>query len=186
MNNWITLNSISIYCTDVTWSSWFLSTLMPRQNGRHFVDISKWTFLNENIRILIETFLKFVTMGPIDNIQALVQIMAWHRPGDKPLPEPMTVNLVTHICVTRLQWVNCLFMLTTKKHQHSAYLTASGPLFTIVKSRSREIGCCNGRIALKFDRHLGSNAAEVPAKFQSDWKSLNPNLAASRLHEILR
>ena len=24
------------------------------------------------------------------------------------------------------------------------------------------------------------------AKFQSDWKSLNPNLAASRLHEILR
>ena len=37
-----------------------------------------------------------------------------------------------------------------------------------------------------FDRHLGSSAAEVPAKFQSDWKSLNPNLAASRLHEILR
>ena len=30
------------------------------------------------------------------------------------------------------------------------------------------------------------SAAEVPAKFQSDWKSLNPNLAASRLHEILR
>ena len=28
-------------------------------------------------------------------------------------------------------------------------------------------------------------AAEVPVKFQSDWKSLNPNLAASRLHEIL-
>ena len=43
-------------------------------------------------------------------------------------------------------------------------------------------GRCNGRIALKFDRHLGSSVAEVPAKFQSDWKSLNPNLAASRLH----
>ena len=70
-----------------------------------------------------------------------------------------------------------------------------GPLFTkrqdvlppnLVKSRSHEIGCFNGRIALKFVRHLGSSAAEVPAKFQSDWKSLNPNLAASRLHEILR
>ena len=47
-------------------------------------------------------------------------------------------------------------------------------------SWSLEIRCCNGRIALKF------GAAEVPAKFQSDWKSLNPNLAASRLHEILR
>ena len=55
----------------------------------------------------------------------------------------------------------------------------------LVKSRSSEIGCCNGRIALKFDRHLGSSAAEVPVKFQSGWKSLNPNLAASRLHEIL-
>ena len=31
-----------------------------------------------------------------------------------------------------------------------------------------------------------STAAEVPANFQSDWKSLNSNLAASRLHEILR
>ena len=27
--------------------------------------------------------------------------------------------------------------------------------------------------SLKFVRHLGSNAAEVPAKFQSDWRILN-------------
>ena len=32
----------------------------------------------------------------------------------------------------------------------------------LVKSGSREIGCRNGHIALKFDRHLGSSAAEVP------------------------
>ena len=44
----------------------------------------------------------------------------------------------------------------------------------------------NDRFALKFDRHLGSVAAEVPVKFQSNWKSLNLNLATSRLHEILR
>ena len=43
----------------------------------------------------------------INNIPALVQIMAWRRPGDKPLSEPMVVNLLTHICVTRPQWVNC-------------------------------------------------------------------------------
>ena len=49
-----------------------------------------------------------------------------------------------------------------------------------MKSRSRESGCFNDRVALKFDRHLDSPAAEVHAKFQSDWKSLNPNLAASR------
>ena len=73
--------------------------------------------------------------------------------------------------------------------------SSSGPLFTkrlgvlppnLVKSRSREIGCYNDRIALKFDRHLGSTAADLPVNFQSDMKSLNPNLAASRLDEILR
>ena len=30
-------------------------------------------------------------MGPINNIPALVQIMAWRRQGDKPLSEPMIV-----------------------------------------------------------------------------------------------
>ena len=33
--------------------------------------------------------------------------MAWRRPGDKPLSEPMMVCVLTHICVTRrTQWVN--------------------------------------------------------------------------------
>ena len=32
--------------------------------------------------------------------------MAWRRSGDKPLSEPMMVSLLTHICVTRPQWVN--------------------------------------------------------------------------------
>ena len=49
--------------------------------------------------------LKFVPKGPINNIPALVQIMAWRLPGDKPLSEPMMVSLLTHICVTRSQWV---------------------------------------------------------------------------------
>ena len=31
--------------------------------------------------------------------------MAWCRPGDKQLPEPMMVKLLTQICVTRPQWV---------------------------------------------------------------------------------
>ena len=44
-------------------------------------------------------------MGPINNIPAFVKIMAWRRPGDKPLSEPMMVILPTHICVTRPQCV---------------------------------------------------------------------------------
>ena len=84
-----------------------LNTLRPRQNGRHFPDdIFKWIFLNENVWISINMSLKFVPKGPINNIKALVQIMAWRRPGDKPLSEPMLIILLTHICVTRPQWVN--------------------------------------------------------------------------------
>ena len=63
-----------------------LNTLRPRPNGRHFADdIFKRIFLNENIWIPIKLSLKFVPMGSINNIPALVQIMAWRRPGDKPL-----------------------------------------------------------------------------------------------------
>ena len=53
----------------------------------------------------IKISLKLVRKGPINNIPALVQIMAWRRPGDKPLSEPMLVSLLTHICVTRPQLV---------------------------------------------------------------------------------
>ena len=39
--------------------------------------------------VLIRISLKFVPKGPIDNKSALVQVMAWRRTGDKPLPEPI-------------------------------------------------------------------------------------------------
>ena len=71
-------------------------------NGRHFPDdMFKCIFLNENVFISIKISLKFVPKGSINNIPSLVQVMAWRRPGDKPLSEPMLVSLLTHICVTR-------------------------------------------------------------------------------------
>ena len=82
------------------------NTLRARQDGRHFPeDILKWIFLNENLWISLKISLKFVPKVQIDNIPALVQIMAWRCSGDKPLSEPMMVSLPTHICVTRPQWV---------------------------------------------------------------------------------
>ena len=50
--------------------------------------------------------LKSVFEGPINNIPASVQIMAWRRPGDKQLSEPMMVRLPTHMHVTRPQSIN--------------------------------------------------------------------------------
>ena len=53
------------------------NTLWLRQNGRHFADdIFKCIFLNENVWILIKISLNFVPKDPINNIPALVQIMA--------------------------------------------------------------------------------------------------------------
>ena len=45
-----------------------------------------------------------------NDIPALVQIMACRR----PLPEPIVVSLLAHICVTRPQWLKCNFVRENK------------------------------------------------------------------------
>ena len=86
---------------------YLFNTLRPRWNRRHFADdIFKCILLNETVLISIKISLKFIPKGPINYIPALVPIMAWRRPGDKPLSEPMMIISLTHICVTRPQWVN--------------------------------------------------------------------------------
>ena len=88
---------------------YIINSLRPRQNGRHFADDNfKGIFVNENIRISIKISLKLVPKGPINNNPALVQIMAWRWPGNKPLSEPMMTKLPMHICVTRPPWINSL------------------------------------------------------------------------------
>ena len=44
---------------------------------------------------IYEFHLRFVPWVQINNIPSLVQIMAWHQAGDKPLSEPMMVKFVT-------------------------------------------------------------------------------------------
>ena len=67
--------------TDLSWTHWGWDKMAT---------IFQWIFLNENVWVLIKMSL----------------IMGWHRPGDKPLSESMMVSLLTHICVTRPQWIN--------------------------------------------------------------------------------
>ena len=103
-----------MFCHDepLCWSShlWAMASskhIEAETNEHHFADdIFNCIFLNENVWIPIKISLKFVPKGLINNIPAMVQIMAWRRPGDKPLSEPMMVSLPTHICVARPQWVN--------------------------------------------------------------------------------
>ena len=58
--------------------------------------------------IPIKISMKFVPKGPINNIPAMVQMMAWCRPGDKPLSEPMMVSyrrIYASLGLNELLWV---------------------------------------------------------------------------------
>ena len=86
-------------------------------------------------------FTEVCSQGPTNNIPASVQIMAWRRSGDKPLTEPMMIGLVTHICVTRPQWV--------KRHQIS-YIsqqqTFNVAMTTKIAGKSRTMTSSNWNI----------------------------------------
>ena len=108
---WYTVVSWTLYrCPRIRQSCRIQSmynTMRPRHNGRHFADdIFKCIFLNEYASIPIKISQKFIPKGSINNILALVQIMAWCRLGDKPLSEPVMASLPTSICAARPQWVN--------------------------------------------------------------------------------
>ena len=100
-------------------------------------DTFKRIFLNENIRISIKISLKFVPKGLINNIPALVLIMAWGRPGDKPLSEPMMIRSLTHICVIRLTIIGSDNGLSPGQRQAIIWINAGilliGPLGTNFK-----------------------------------------------------
>ena len=100
------IDHIDQWYTTKSCSTLPVNTLRPRQNGRHFPDdFFKRISLNEIVWISIKISLNFVPRVPINNIPALVQIMACRWPGDKPLSEPMMVSLLTHLCVARPQGV---------------------------------------------------------------------------------
>ena len=64
------------------------------ENGRHLTDkFLDAFFMSEKFCILMEISLKFAPKGVIDKKSALVQVMAWHRTGDKPLPEAILTQL---------------------------------------------------------------------------------------------
>ena len=82
--------------------------------------------------------------GPINNIPALVQMMACCRSGDKPLSEPIMVSLLKFICVTRPQWVRWW-------RSCGAYLRQwTGSSLVQVVARHRSVHMLNG--------HRGTNS----------------------------
>ena len=105
LHQWPSINIQPYINSMAPWKAPF-DTLRLRQYCRHFAeDIFKCIFLNENVWFSLKISLKLVPKVWINNISALGKIMAWRWPGNKPLTEPMMVSSLTHICVTRPQWV---------------------------------------------------------------------------------
>ena len=88
------------------------NTLRLWRNGHFVDDIFKRIFFITNVWVLIKMSLKLVSKGPINNIPALVQIMAWRRPGAKPLPEPMMASFLMHM--RHSAWMSYIILFHTK------------------------------------------------------------------------
>ena len=81
---------------------WYVfNTLRPRQNSRLFADVILHCIsFNKNDLIQIKISLKIDPWGSIDNMPALVQIMACHYLNQ------WCPSSLTHLCVTRPQCLN--------------------------------------------------------------------------------
>ena len=97
------------------WKMLGVNSLRPRQNRRHFADNDfKCNFLSENVWIPIKISLKFVPKGPINNIPALVQIMAWCGTGESHYltnDDPVQRSIYASLGLNELmpQWLQQIF-----------------------------------------------------------------------------
>ena len=79
-------------------TQWVNSSILG-QNGRHFAhDTFKCIIINEMFCVLNRISVKFIPKGLNYNKSTLVQVMAWCRPGDKPLPGQMMTQ-PTDACI---------------------------------------------------------------------------------------
>ena len=77
----IHLYSINISSMNIEFHLWY------ENHRRHFQIYLQWKCLNFNYNMY--NFTEIIPKGPIDYKLALVQVVAWHQTGEKPLPESM-------------------------------------------------------------------------------------------------
>ena len=142
---------------------WNLNTLRQRQHGRHIADDTfKGIFL-------IKISLKFVPRGSIKNIPALVQIMAWRRPGNRP------------------QWVNRNFYIFI---QENAFENVVWKMATIL-TRPQWVNQCqpfhSGLIVLKGDLTVTQwNLEGVSLTFHELSKIFSRNVCIAKILHLMR
>ena len=77
-------------------------------------------------------------------------MIAWRRPGDKPLFQPIMVRLVTYLCVTQPQWVkhelfvfNPDFENVNKSNENPSYIKDNIAFILHWPSDAQNIWCCD-------------------------------------------
>ena len=109
--------------------------------------------------------LKFDPKVKINNIPALVQIMAWCRSGDKPLSEPMMVKLLMHICVTQPQLVEPVFDWLTRLIEILHHLVKSLLRACVDQTVSTlQLGNHSGTLTILYSLFVSNNTTKfVPS-----------------------
>ena len=146
--------------------------MRPKQNGHRFPDdIFKLIFFSENVWSSIQISLKFIPTGPINNVPALDQIMAWRRSGDKPLSGPMMISLLTHICAIHCipmkgfyLWIQSNYLVTT-----AIGISTKMTVYTNVSSYNRKY--CKSRYCIHQPQsgNAGHTSTHEAQSFSQNW-----------------
>ena len=135
-----------LYLIFTTFVAPLLSQTLTHWGRDKMADISQTIFSNAFLewKCMDFAWLKCVSQVRINNISALVQIMAWRRQGDKPLSEPMMVSLLMHTCITRPQRVNKIpvapnILRKWKSRRNPAYVQRNKNLIVTSKWRFHAI-----------------------------------------------
>ena len=89
----------------------------------------KKTFHERGMCFFIWMSLGYLPKGPIDNMPALMRVMAWHRTGDRLLPEPMFTQ---HTCITRPQDGGVPNMVDLQRHFNGITQTVTGNILDVI------------------------------------------------------
>ena len=139
------------------WHPTHSNTLRQRENGRHFPDDNfKCIFMDGNVKISIKMSLKFVPKAPINNIPALVQIMAWCHPGGG-----LILQWRQYECddISNHQRYDCILnRLFTYRSKETSRLHVTG------------LGVGNSPVFPEFPAHRASNTENVSIWWcHQDW-----------------
>ena len=122
-------------------------------------------YINHSI---VNDILNDYCQHPVEDNQCLKRV-GHHRPSLPPsVRHPKTI------------YIPIIWHLTNGPNQYMCLPTSP----VSVKATTQQLNVLYKTGSLKFDRHSGSSAIEMPVKFQSDTIIITSNLVASTLHAI--